>query len=318
MKVLDSSRPDPDASTSTIRAFLPSGDDALVALSTSPAPEPSDDEAVVAVAAYSVNRGEIMLLADGRTDAPGKDVAGRVLRGAPDGSGPAPGTRVGAHVEGGGWAEQVAVRADRLVALPDEVSAEAAAALPLAGLTALRLLRAAGDVAGRSLLVTGASGGVGHYIVELAAAADARVTAVARTPTRGARLLELGAERIVTTVAEAEGPFDVVLESVGGDTFAEALAKATPGGLVLWFGIASLRPSTIHFLQLPTGVTIRHFMYWTQADRDPQDLATLVELVAAGRLHPEIGTTAAWEETPHVLTALRDRNVRGNAVLTLR
>jgi NADPH:quinone reductase-like Zn-dependent oxidoreductase len=301
----------------SIRAFLPSGDDALVALSTIEPPEPAPDEAVLAVEAYSVNRGEILLLAGGRTDAPGKDVAGRVLHAAADGSGPAPGASVVTHIERGGWAEQVPVRADRLVVLPDNVTADAAAALPLAGLTALRLLRAAGPVVGRRLLLTGASGGVGHYLVELAAGAGADVTAVVRTPERGARLLDLGARRIVQSVSEAEGPFDVVFESVGAEVLAQAVTKIRPGGLLLWFGMASLQPPTIDFFALAPGVAIRHFMYWTQADRDPQDLATLVDLVATGRLHPEIGTTARWEDTPAVLASVRDRGVRGNAVLTL-
>jgi NADPH:quinone reductase-like Zn-dependent oxidoreductase len=301
----------------TIHAFLPSGDDALVTLSTVETREPAPDEALVAVDAYSVNRGEILLLADGRADPPGKDIAGRVLRAAADGGGPAPGTRIVAHVEGGGWAEQLPVRADQLVPLPDEVTAEAAAALPLAGLTALRLVRAIGELAGRRILVTGASGGVGHYFVELAAAGGAGVTAVARTAERGARLLGLGAERIVTSVPDAEGPFDVVLESVGGDVMTDALGKLAPGGLLLWFGMASLQPPTLDFFALPPGVTIRHFVYWTQANRDAEDLATLVDLVATGRLHPEIGTTATWEQTPQVLTAVRNRDVRGNAVLTL-
>jgi hypothetical protein len=57
--------------------------------------------------------------------------------------------------------------------------------------------------------------------------------------------------------------------------------------------------------------------YWTESDRDGEDLATLVHLVATGRLHPEIGEIADWIDTPRVLTAVRDRRVRGNAVLTL-
>jgi NADPH:quinone reductase-like Zn-dependent oxidoreductase len=227
------------------------------------------------------------------------------------------GTRVVTHIERGGWAEQVPVAADRLVALPDNVAAEAAAALPLAGLTALRLLRAAGPVVGRRLLLTGASGGVGHYLAELAAGAGADVTAVARTPERGVRLLDLGARRVVQSVSEAEGPFDVAFESVGADVLPQALAKLGQGGLLLWFGMASLQPPTIDFFGLPPSVTIRHFVYWAQAERDPEDLASLVDLVATDRLHPEIGTTAGWEETPKVLAAVRDRGVRGNAVLTL-
>jgi NADPH:quinone reductase-like Zn-dependent oxidoreductase len=275
---------------------------------------------LVAVEAFSVNRGEILLLASGRHDPPGKDIAGRIVQAAADGSGPAIGARVVAHVDGGGWAEQALVPADRVAVLPDQVSTEAAAALPLAGLTALRLLRAAGRVAGRRLLLTGASGGVGHFFVELAAAGGAKVTAVTSSPARGERLLALGADAVVTSVADAHGPFDVAIDSVGGDVFGQALVKLGRNGLMLWYGQASLEPARADFFavqQGPTDVTIRTLNYWTEADRDAEDLATLVDLVATGRLHPEIGEIADWRETPRVLASVRDRRVRGKAVLTL-
>ncbi|MFD0633619.1 alcohol dehydrogenase catalytic domain-containing protein [Catenulispora yoronensis] len=90
-------------------------------------------EALVAVRAFSINRGELALLKM-RTDhwRPGQDIAGVVVEAAADGSGPAPGTRVAALVEGAGWSEQVAVPTDRLAVLPDTVTVEQAAALPLA------------------------------------------------------------------------------------------------------------------------------------------------------------------------------------------
>jgi NADPH:quinone reductase-like Zn-dependent oxidoreductase len=304
----------------TITAFLPTGDDALVALAAVDAPAPRADEALVAVEAYSVNPGEIMLLASGRDDPPGKDIAGRVLRAAADGSGPGAGTRVVAHVEAGGWAEQVAVPTSRLAVLPDAVPTEVAAALPLAGLTALRLLRAAGGAAGRRLLLTGASGGVGHYFVELAAAIGTRVTAIASTPARGERLLALGADAVLTSVEDADGPFDVAIDSVGGDVFGQALLKLRQGGLMLWYGQASRQPARADFFAVlagPVDVTIRSLLYWTEADRDGEDLATLVDLVAAGRLHPEIGERAVWTDSPRVLADVRARRVRGKAVLTV-
>jgi NADPH:quinone reductase len=304
----------------SIKAFLPTGSQELVALSDVDVPTRPAGAVLVAVEAFSVNRGEILLLASGRQDPPGKDIAGRVVEAAADGSGPAVSTRVVAHVDGGGWAERVAVPSGRLAVLSDEVSTEAAAALPLAGLTALRLLRAAGGVAGRRLLLTGASGGVGHYFVELAAAVGVNVTAVTSSPARGERLLALGADATVTSVEDADGPFDVAIDSVGGDVFGQALVKLGRNGLMLWYGQASLEPATADFFAVqkgPTDVTIRTLNYWTEADRDAEDLATLVDLVATGRLHPEIGELADWNETPRVLALVRDREVRGNAVLTL-
>ncbi|MFE3180405.1 zinc-binding dehydrogenase [Streptomyces violascens] len=311
-----------------MKALLPgSPDDAdkPVVLGEAPEPTPADDELVIAVEAYSVNRGETFQL-DGQLDRtwpgwrPGKDVAGTVMRPAADGSGPAVGTRVVAHPPAFGWAERVAVASANVARLPDSVDAVTAAALPLAGITALRLLRAAGPVAGRRILITGASGGVGHYVTELAASSGAAVTAVAATPERGARLAELGANELVTSVAEAEGPYDIVLESVGGESLPAALARLAPGGLLVWFGQASRTPVTLDFFDFfkgPKQARIAHFDYTSSDTSYASDLATLVRLVEAGRLHPEIGSVRDWSRTAEVIADLRARKVRGNAVLTL-
>src|ERR1700730_7653940 len=125
-----------------------------IALAEADEPRPAADEALVAVEAFSVNRGEALSLTGAYgTPAqagwrPGQDVAGRVVEAAPGGSGPAAGARGGGPPEAGGWAERVAIPTSRLAVLPDAIPAVTAAALPLAGLTALRLLRAARSVAG--------------------------------------------------------------------------------------------------------------------------------------------------------------------------
>jgi NADPH:quinone reductase-like Zn-dependent oxidoreductase len=223
------------------------------------------------------------------------------------------------HPPSRGWAERVAVPTRVLVELPDAVTAATAAALPLAGLTGVRLVRAAGPLIGRRLLITGASGGVGHYVTELAVAAGAEVTAVSASQERGAALAELGAT-VVTDVAEAPGRYDVVLESVGGASLVAARRKARTEGLVLWFGQASRTPATVDFFDWidgTVGASIVAFQYERADFADEGDLATLVRLTAAGRLHPEIGTLLPWQHTPGVIEAIRGRRLRGNAVLTL-
>ncbi|MFD9405724.1 zinc-binding dehydrogenase [Streptomyces sp. NPDC059989] len=329
-----------------MRAFVPTGRTSPgVVREEVPEPRPRPDEALVKVEAYSVNRGETFQLeAPAPGWRPGKDVAGLVVRSAADGSGPEVGRRVVGHPPAAGWAEYAAVPTDALAVLPDSLPAVRAAALPLAGLTALRLLRTAGPVAGRRILLTGASGGVGHYFTELAAAAGAEVTAVTAAPERGHRLLELGAVQVVRDPADAEGayapdtpdtpyapyapdtpyapstPFDLVLESTGGTALPAALARLRRGGTLIWFGQAGRKPVTLDFFDFfkgPESATLRHFHY---ADSDTpygEDLATLVRLVASGRLHPEIGRVADWAETDATLTDLRERRIRGNAVLTL-
>jgi NADPH:quinone reductase len=301
-----------------MRALLPTPDSsATVAFGEVVEPRPAAAELVIEVAAFSLNRGETFLLERPPRPGwrPGKDVAGTVVAAAADGSGPALGERVVAHAAEAGWAERVAVPADRVAPLPDSVDFTRAAALPLAGLTALRLGRAAGDLASRRVLLTGASGGVGHYFVELAAARGALVTAVASSPERGERLRRLGAAAVVASVAAAEGPF-----AVGGDSTAAVLHRLDEDGRLVWFGQASGEPPRLDFFDWAGGAnaTIRKFHYeGDPAASDAEDLATLVRLVAGGRLHPELGLVADWGGTNDAIAALLDRRLRGNAVLTI-
>ncbi|HEY6758291.1 MAG TPA: zinc-binding dehydrogenase [Baekduia sp.] len=296
-------------------ALIPTHDpDTLVERAGVPDPTPAPDEALIEVAAFSINRGEVLLLRGAPREnwRPGADVAGRVVEAAADGTGPAAGTRVAAHAEQGGWAERVAVRTDAVAPLPHAVSFEEAATLGVAALTALRLLRRVGDVAGRRLLVTGASGGVGHFLTELAVTRGAEVTAVSH---RGDRLRALGAH-VLDTIGD--GPYDVAFESVGGDSLPAAIAATARGGTVVWFGQASGEPSTLAFGATMAGgppAAIVPFSYWQTGASDGADLATLVGLVARHHLHPEIGIVEDWAQTPRLLRALADRELTGKAVL---
>ncbi|PKV83519.1 NADPH:quinone reductase-like Zn-dependent oxidoreductase [Streptomyces sp. TLI_146] len=300
-----------------MQRLIPTGEAARpVAFAEVPQPVPAPDEVLIKVEAFAPNRGETFLLEHPRPGLlPGKDVAGLVVQAAADGSGPGIGARVVGHPALGGWAEYAAVPTHSLAVLPDSVDSVRAAALPLAGITALRLLRTAGSLAGRRVLLTGASGGVGHYVTELAVGAGAELTAVTATPVRGERLAELGA-RVVHEVAAAQGPFDVVLESTGGPDLPIALSKVRPGGLLVWFGQASRSPVTLDFFELfkgPERVTIQHFHY--AGAPYGSDLAALVRLVEQGLLHPEIGRIADWTKTADTLVDLRERRIRGKAVL---
>ncbi|QKV90506.1 zinc-binding dehydrogenase [Streptomyces sp. NA02950] len=303
-----------------MQRLIPTGDAALpVAFTEAPQPVLEPGEALVKVEAFALNRGETFLLEHPRPElVPGKDIAGLVVQPAADGSGPGIGTRVVGHPAQGGWAEYTAVPTHSLAVLPDTIDSVRAAALPLAGITALRLLRTVGSLAGRRVLLTGASGGVGHYVTELAVGAGAEVTAMTAMPARGERLAELGAE-VVHEVTAAQGPFDVVLESTGGPDLSVALSKVRPGGMLVWFGQASRTPVTLDFFHLLSGperVTIQHFHY--AGAPYGSDLATLVRLVAQGRLHPEIGRVADWTKTADTLVDLRERRIRGKAVLLTR
>lgn len=304
-----------------MQALVPTGSvDAGIGFAEVPEPVPEPDEVVVEVEAFSINRGETFLLSRPSPGwRPGKDVAGRIVHTAANGEGPPIGTRVVAHPAWGGWAERVAVAVSKLAPLPPQFETTVAAALPLAGLTALRLLRATGPVASRRVLMTGASGGVGHFFVELAAAQGARVTAITASAERAPRLVELGAAEVVHDIDAAPGPFAVGLDSVGGALTAQVLWRLEPRGVLVWFGQASRTRPTLDFFDwsgASSGI-IRKFDYTDSDVGDDDDLSTLVRLVAANRLHPEIGMMSSWERAQEAIDALLDRRVTGKVVLTI-
>jgi NADPH:quinone reductase len=280
-------------------------------------PRPAGGELLVEVRAYSVNRGELFLLQQRRDGwRPGQDLAGVVIQAA-DG-GPPAGARVVGIADQACWAERVAVPVDRVAVLPDDVSFEQAAALPIAGLTALRALRAGGSLLGRQVLVTGATGGVGQFAVQLAAAAGARVTAQVSSPERDEETGRLGARQTVTSLDdETLGPFQLVLDGVGGQVLTGAVHRLAPGATAVSYGTVGGQAE----LSLPDFATapmarVLWFFYFASPETMGADLAVLAGLVADGRLDPLLGLVRDWEHTPEVLDALRHRQVRGKAVLS--
>lgn len=283
-------------------------------------PEPKEDEAVVDVAAVAVNRGELRLLSMRDPGwRPGQDVAGVVSSAAADGSGSEEGTRVVAWPEQAGWAEKVAVPTSHLAPIATGVGFAQAATLPIAGMTALRALRVGGSLEGKSVLVTGGSGGVGRFAVELAANEGARVVAVAGNPKRAEGLTGLGATAVVHETAEADGPFDLILESVGGRSLEAAIGLVAPHGTVVTFGNSSNSEARLSFADFrgKPGARIEAFFVYESGEPPSfgSDLQQLADMVARGSLHPEIGLEVPWTEADDALRALQDRQVNGKTVL---
>ncbi|MBV9583416.1 MAG: zinc-binding dehydrogenase [Alphaproteobacteria bacterium] len=292
-----------------------------VAIREVPEPQPKPNEALVAVHTFSLNRGELRLFqvrADGWR--PGQDIAGTVIKQAPDGSGPPAGTRVVALCDQAGWAERVTVPSHRMAPLADNVSFAQAAALPVAGLTALRTLLHGAPLLGKRVLITGAAGGVGNLAVQLAARSGARVTAVVGNRERAHVLDGLGAAEIVTDIAEAQGRFALILESAGGASLAAAIERIEAKGTIVIYGNSSGEPTAINFRDFAEhqNARIQAFHYFTSEpeERFAPDLALLAGLVADGSLKPRIAEHS-WRELARIGPLLRDRRIPGKAIFHL-
>jgi NADPH:quinone reductase-like Zn-dependent oxidoreductase len=295
-------------------------DKAPVELRELPEPQPRRNEALVAVHAFSLNRGELRSVRNnGEGWVPGQDVGGVVLKQAEDGSGPPAGARVVALTDEFGWAQRVAVAAHRMAVLPDNVGFAQAATLPVAGLTALRTLRHGAPLLGKRVLITGAAGGVGTIAVQLAARSGARVTAVVGRAERAAGMQELGAREVIEDIEKAQGRYGLILESAGGASLAHAVKLVEARGIVVVYGNSSGEPTTIAFADFRGAPNSRvqsfSYFYSEAEDRFAPDLALLVSLIADGSLTPRIGAERSWRDFAGVAEQLRERRVSGKAVL---
>jgi len=260
-----------------------------------PEPEPAPGELLVEVHAAGINRGELMLVQMREDFRPGQEVAGVVA------ARPRQGERVVGLADWHGWAEYAAVPEHRVVPLPETIDFATAAALPMAGATALNLIRLGGDLLGRNVTVTGAGGGVGTIATQLARLAGANVTAVS------------------AVTEDAPDDQHLILESVGGASLEQAIAKAAVGGLILVFGNSSKERAALDFREFAgrDAVRIQTFFSAHYEDRAADNLRTLLGLVADGRLEVEVGLEAPLADVNDALDALDARRVAGKAILTV-
>jgi NADPH:quinone reductase-like Zn-dependent oxidoreductase len=282
-----------------------------------PEPAADSDEVVIDVHHVSLNHGDLNDATSGRLEPGaglGSDAAGVVVRAASNGRGPAVGARVVALARGA-FADRIAVDVEDLAAVPRFVGLDAAAALPVAGVAALQALRAGGLAAGRRVLVTGASGGVGRFAVAIAALAGAHVIASVSSSARGAGLVQAGAAEVIVGLDELSGPVDLVIDNVGGPRMVDAWQHLAVGGNLQSVGWTSAEPAVFApYSTIGPPRTLASFLIQAPVGND---LGELVDLVADGRLRPEIGWRGPLDRFADAVDAMRARRVNGKAILDL-
>lgn len=241
-------------------------------------------EVLVKIERISINRGELTFpWAPG--SAIGWDAYGTVVETSDDGQGPAVGARVATWSFAGGWAEYRVVDRINLAVVPDGVSTSTAAALPVVGLTALRALRQLKLDTGKTIAITGATGGVGHLLLQLARNAGLDPTAIVRD--QEARLWLEGQGNTtghVTELAEVgdEEVFDAAIDLIGGETLSRLIPAVRPDGTILVIGNASGQNTQLDTADLVSRrIDLRTFRDYSAGGKD---IAHLLDLILTGAI----------------------------------
>jgi len=299
-------------------------------------PEPAANEVLVRVRAAGLDRGQwhlmtgrpyLLRLVAGvrgpRNPVMGLDVAGTVV---------AAGTAVtrfsaGDEVFGfgqGTFAEYAAAREDKLAPKPASLSFEQAAVVPVSGVTALNALTDAGHIqAGQNVLVTGASGGVGSYAVQLAAAFGAEVTGVCSTAKTGL-VRSLGAAHVIDYTRDdfAAGArrYDLIIDIAGNPALSRLRRALAPAGTAVITGGedgGNLTGMGRQFRALALSPLLRQRLTMVTPRQRSADLDRLTVLIGTGAVTPRIGATYPLDQVPEAMRYLQAGKARGKVAITI-
>lgn len=290
-------------------------------------PVPRDDEVLIRVAATSINNADLgarqghtrLIHARRMPMIPGYDIAGEVVACGAAVTAFLPGERVFALVGlgAGGGAEYICVQQRKLARAPERISLSEAAAVPLAGLTALQGLRGKGRArAGQRVLIIGAAGGVGTFAVQLAKLLGCHVTAVCRTSSMEL-VAELGADQVIDYTQQdytgGDERWDLVFDAAGAQEFESMRRVLGTHGLMV--GMRASPSSMLAAVQTRWTGGPRFTFFITRANG--HDLTLLSRLIDQGRLRPVVDRTFPLEQVADAHRYAESRGVRGKVVIQI-
>jgi NADPH:quinone reductase-like Zn-dependent oxidoreductase len=297
-------------------------------------PTPKEDEVLIKIRAASVNAYDwhyltadiflIRLMSGGllkpKNTRLGADIAGQVEAVGRN----VKQLKVGDEVYGmgeGGFAEYACAPESTMAVKPSNLSFEEAAAVPMAGTTALQGLRDEGHIqAGQKVLINGASGGVGTFAVQIAKSFDAEVTAVCSTRNME-QARSIGADHVIDYTKEnftKNGQqYDLVFAANGYHTLAAYKRTLTPKGIYVMSGGTTTQIFQSMFLSSMMSEADGRTMGGVSAKRNKKDLVCLTELLEAGKVFPVIDRRFPLTETAEALRYLGEGHARGKIVITM-
>ena len=280
-------------------------------------PVPKDNEVLLRVRAASVNPLDWRM----KTERPGVDVAGEIVAAGKN----VKQFKLGDAAFGAGkgaFAEYVCARESKLAPKPEDVNFEQAAAVPIAGMTALQALRDKAHLqAGQKLLINGAAGGIGTFAVQIAKSFGAHVTGVCST--KNVELVRsLGADRVIDYTCEDfthDGEcYDLLLDNVGNRTLSTIKSVLRPNGMCVIVGAPKKMSAVFTWLLkiAARSVLLRQNFKFFMASINRDDLTTFGALITAGKVTPVIDRRYALSGTADAMAYAETGHARAKVIIT--